>query len=355
MTRNGKNELSDLGHMSRRDFMKGAAAWGGIALGGAGLLLSGVRNAQAATFEIRMQLGWLLSNGNIGEIVAEELGYFKEKNLSFKIVPGGPNVDGVASVASGRNNLGQVSSSPSLMLARSAGIPIKCIAAGYQRHPYTFFSLKSNPIRSAKDMIGRRIGVQATGRILLRALLAKNDIPESKVKIVTIGYDMNPLKNGQVDAITGWQTNTNALKVLGNDRVDLPLWDTGIRLYANPYYVTDDTLAKNRKELIAFMQASAKGWGWVYANQEKAVEMMVKKYPKMNLEQEKAAIVMIMGYVFNDVTKKEGWASMNPKNWQEQIDIYAQLKQFKGKVPTVDEVVSFDILNATAADRPKLG
>ena len=43
----------------------------------------------------------------------------------MRIQPGGPNVDGVAVVASGRFEVGQVSSSPSLMLAASQDIPIK--------------------------------------------------------------------------------------------------------------------------------------------------------------------------------------------------------------------------------------
>ena len=34
---------------------------------------------------------------------------------------------------------------------------------------------------------------------------------------------------GQVDAVTGWLTNTTALKVLGAERVDMALWDTGVQ------------------------------------------------------------------------------------------------------------------------------
>ncbi len=344
--------MSDMNKISRRNFLIGTAA---TALGGGGVLLSGTKNAYAGTFDVSMQLGWLLSNGQIGEIVAAELGYFKEENVSLTIIPGGPNVDGVASVASGRSNLGQVSSSPSLMLARSAGIPIKCIAAGYQRHPFTYFSLKSKPVHTPQDLIGKKVGTQPTAKILLRALLAKNNIPESEVEITSIGFNMAPLKHGQVDVITGWQTNTNALKILGDERVDMMLWDTGVRLYANPYYVTDKVLQEQRDDVIRFFRASAKGWSWAFQNQEKAVEMMVKKYPKMNLEQEKAAVGLIMNFVFNNATKGSGWGTMKTRDWQDQLDIYEKLGQFKGIVPKVDDVMTLDILNATADVRPKFG
>ena len=91
--------------------------------------------------------------------------------------------------------------------------------------------------------------------ILLRALLAKNNIDEKDVQIVTIGSDMTPLLTGQVDVVTGWLTNTTALKVLGADRVDLRLWDSGVQLYAYPYYATSDTL-RQADMLVRFLRAA---------------------------------------------------------------------------------------------------
>ena len=79
------------------------------------------------------------------------------------------------------------------MLAVSQGIPVRCFAVGAQRHPYCFFSLQKSPIRRPADMIGKKIGVQPTGLVLLRALLAKNRIPEKEVNVIPIGADMSPL------------------------------------------------------------------------------------------------------------------------------------------------------------------
>jgi NitT/TauT family transport system substrate-binding protein len=178
----------------------------------AGQSLLSIKPASAASpAKIRLQLGWLASNGLLGEVVAMKKGYYAEQGIELEIVPGGPNVDGVAGVASGQSMLGQISSSPSVMLARGAGVPLKAIAAGYQKHPYAYFSRKGKPIRSAQDMIGKTVAIQPTGTILLRALLAKNNVLEDKVKIVNMGADMNQLVTGQADAVVGWLKNTNAL------------------------------------------------------------------------------------------------------------------------------------------------
>ena len=130
--------------LSRRSLLKTMGAAAGLA--GTGTFVSISRGAAADMYKVSLQLGWLASNGILGEVAADKLGYFAEEGLELEVVAGGPNIDGVASVASGRSNLGSISSSPSLMLARSAGIPVKCIAAGYQQHPYTYFSLKKNAI-----------------------------------------------------------------------------------------------------------------------------------------------------------------------------------------------------------------
>jgi len=347
MSENNQNDLS------RRSVLQGMGTIAGAAMTGT-MLNIGAANA-AGEYAVTMQLGWLASNGILGEVAADKLGYYKDAGLSLKIVAGGPNIDGVASVASGRANLGSISSSPSLMLARAAGIPIKCIAAGYQQHPFTYFSLKKNPVMKPQDLVGKKVATQGTARILLRALLAKNGISEDDVEVSVMGGDMAALMTGQVDVMTGWNTNINALSVLGDQRVDMTLWDAGIQLYANPFYVTDETLSKHRDKVEAIIRVSAKGWGWVHDNPEKAVEYLVERYPNLDMEAELKAVGLITAFSFNANTAKNGWGAMTRENWEAQISTYDKLGQFEGSAPKLDDLVDFSILEATAADRPKYG
>jgi NitT/TauT family transport system substrate-binding protein len=325
---------------------------------GAGLIASNFVTVSAgaqAKPTVNLQLGWLLSGNQLGEVCAKHLGYFDKEGITLAFQAGGPNIDGVAVVAAGRHELGQVSSSPSLMLAVSQDIPIRCFAAGAQQHPYTFFSLKKKPVASPKDLVGKKVGIQATGVILLKALLAKNNIPEKDVTIVTLGADMSPLLTGQVDVITGWLTNTTALKVLGADRVDLRLWDTGVRLYALPYYATTKTLETKGDVLAKFVRATARGWEYAHANRDAAIDMLIKEFPNLNKADEREAAEVMLKYVFNDNTKANGWGAMDPKVWQEQIELYAQLGQFSKRTPKLEEVMTLDVLNATKDARPKIG
>ncbi len=333
----------------KRDTLKTLSELGLPGMGG-GLLSTGA-SAQSGRTVVNIQLGWLAGNNQIGEVVAKQMGYYAAEGLDVAIQPGGPSIDGLAIVASGRYETGQISSSPSLMLAASQEIPVRCFATGLQRHPYTFFSLRKNPVRSARDMVGKKVGIQATGLVLLRALLAKNNIPEKDVQIVTIGADMAPLLTGQVDVVTGWQTNVTALKPLGPDRVDLLLWDSGVRLYALPYYATAETLSRRRDVIVRFTRATAKGWIQANANRDAAADMLVKEFPNLNRGDERVAIDALMAYAFNDATKAGGWGVMDPAVWQEQIALYSQLGQFSKRTPKLEDVMTMDILQATREAR----
>ena len=46
---------------------------------------------------------------------------------------------------------------------------------------------------------------------------------------------------------------------------------------------------------------------------------------------------------------------MNAANWQAQIKTYADLEQFQGATPTVDDVMTLDILAATEEVRKQVG
>jgi NitT/TauT family transport system substrate-binding protein len=311
--------------------------------------------AARAAEQIEMQLGWIGGGNQLGEVAAIQLGYFADEGLDLTIVPGGPNNDGVAGVASGGSAVGQVSSSPSLMLAVSQDLPIRCFAVSAQKHPYAFFSLAKNPVHTPADLRGKKVGIQATGAVLLRALLVKNGMTMSDVQVVTIGSDMLPIMTGQVDVVTGWLTNTTALKVLGPDRVTLRLWDAGVHLYANPYYATPDTIHDHADTLARFLRASARGWGYAYANRDKAVELLIKQYPNLVAADERVAADVMLDYTFDEHTKIGGYGTMDPAVWQDQIDLYASLGQFTKRTPKLDEVMTLDILNATAATRPKIG
>lgn len=348
---------------NRRTFFRhsglvlGAAAAGGL-LSACGSDASGASASAGGGggTPFSVQGGWLLSEGQLGEAVARAKGYYQDEGLDFSFRPGGPSIDGVALVAAGQSQVGQVSSSPSLMLAASQSIPIRAFAVGVQRQPYAYISKPDNPVNEPKDLIGKTVGTQATGEILLKALLKVNDIDPGDVTVQVIGSDVTPLTTGQVDVWTGWLTNVAALRPVGEFESML-LWDAGVKLYGYPYYARAETLEQNPELVQKFVRATAKGWEDALADVGAAAEAVAALDTTGGTKPAdvQAAAEVLIPYAFDAQTQSEGWGTMNADTWKSQIDLYAGLDQFEQGAPTLDQVIDMSVLEATAANRPKVG
>ncbi|MBN9065371.1 MAG: ABC transporter substrate-binding protein [Rhizobiales bacterium] len=339
--------------LSRRGVLKlGATVAGALAMP---TILSGRVFAAKGTKTLNMQLGWLANGNQLGEIVAKQMGYFEEEGIDFRLQPGGPNIDGLAMVASGQYEMGVMPSSPSIMLAASQHIPIRCFGVGFQEHPFAFYSLPKAPVHEPRDLIGKRVGIPQTTKILVTALLKKHGIPEDQVKVQITGSELTPLLTGQVDVITAWQTNTTNLKILGPDAVRMRLWDVGIKLYANNYYAHADRLKEDPELYAKFMKASSRGWALAREDSAKAAGLLVKELPNLDLAGETDAAAVAVTVTFNADTKEYGWGHFRRDLWEDQIALYDELGQFSAGAPKLDNVIDGSILAATKDDRAKIG
>ena len=105
--------------IKRRGFLQAAVGVGAFS---AGIQLH-LATAQAAA-KVVVKYDWLISNGQIGDVVAIENGYFKDAGLEVEFSPGGPNSATVPPVVSGAATLGQFSETAQLFNARANGVPV---------------------------------------------------------------------------------------------------------------------------------------------------------------------------------------------------------------------------------------
>ena len=242
------------------------------------------------------------------------------------------------------------------MLAASQKIPVKCFATGLQQHPYTFFSLEKKPIRTPKDMVGKKIGIQATGKILLSALLKKHNIPEKDVEVVVIGSDFAPLLTGQTDAVTGWLTSTTAIKTVGQPPVTLRLWDAGVQLYALPLYATKDTLEKKPADGRRFPQghlarlclrSEGAREGGRHAR-EGVSQLQARRRARWHEGPARPS-------PSTPTPRPTAGVPSIPRCGRTRSRSYDELKQFTAGAPKLDDVITTAILDATKDVRPKIG
>ena len=211
--------------------------------------------------ELAFQLSWIKNVEFAGEYIADTNGYYKDAGFSsVKLISGGPTVQQDAVVASGKAMV-CISAPDITSAAINNGAEIITIGAQYQKNPFAVMSLADKPIKTPQDMIGKKIGVQATNEAVWNAFLKANKIDPSSIKKTVVQFDPQPLVAGEVDGWFSFVTNEpNLLKTQGVDTVTFLLADYKYPLVSETYVVKKSDLTGKRDAIKAMLVADIKGW-----------------------------------------------------------------------------------------------
>jgi len=238
--------------LNRRAFLSASAA--------AATLPLMPRMARAAT-PFTMQAAWINDAEFAGYYIAMDQGYYTAEGLDLIYLSGGPDVIPEATIVAGRADLALTTPDTTIKAIVEQGAKFKIIGAQYQKNPIGIVSLAKNPITSPAEMVGKTIAVPPVNTISVEALLAMNGIDRASVNIVPYAYDPTPLLKGEIDASLDFTTNVPyTIKTMGEEAASFLLYDFGYTIYNDTIVVTEDVLSTKRKELVAWLRASRKGW-----------------------------------------------------------------------------------------------
>ena len=331
--------------MTRRRLLAGAA---GAALGATlpAIGLFSARDASArAARAIGFQLSWIKSIQYGGYFAGIEKGYFKEAGLDPTFNSGGPNIDSVANVASGKSVIGDRPIGP-LLIAREKGIPIKVIGTVFQKSPFAFMSPIGKPIKSIKELAGKTVAVPSSGRPLVMNLLKENGVDAASVNMVPSGPDPGALVTGQIDAYSGYSTNQGVmLQTRGFPIHILEVHDLGVPETAGTIYVREDYLKTNRDDVVRFMRAAIRSWNWALDNPDETAKLMVEKYgaPGLDYKAQLTEIKASKPYITAGPVQKQGLLTLD-------LDLYAKIIELYRKVDLIKTPMTVkDLCDASIA------
>jgi ABC-type nitrate/sulfonate/bicarbonate transport system substrate-binding protein len=227
------------------------------------------------------QLSWVKNVEFAGAYIADSKGYYTGAGFSkVNLMAGGPSVAQDAVVASGKALIG-ISSPDITSAAILKGAELIILGAQYQKNPFAIMSLASSPINTPQDMIGKKIGVQATNEPVWNAFLKANGIDASKVTKVPAQFDPSPLVSKEVDGWFSFFTNEpNLLKTKGVDTAVMLLNDHGYPMVSEVYVAKKSSLTSKRDELKAALIGDIKGWTDSVADPSAGATLAVSTYGK---------------------------------------------------------------------------
>ncbi|WP_328805228.1 ABC transporter substrate-binding protein [Paenibacillus albicereus] len=226
------------------------------------------QDGEPETLELRYQ-------GSVGAVtfpeLAEDLGYLAPVKLKWiGNTTSGPQ--DIQTAATGQSDFGGAFNGAIIKLI-SAGAPIRSVISYYGMDELTYngyFVLEGSPIQSARDLIGKKVGMNTIGahaEFVLKEYLKRGGLSEDEIKQVTL-VALPPvnteqsLRAGQIDvAVLGGILRERALERGGIRKLfsDYELFGAQS---AGTIVFTKTFIEKNPNTVRKFVEGTAKAIEW---------------------------------------------------------------------------------------------
>jgi ABC-type nitrate/sulfonate/bicarbonate transport system substrate-binding protein len=351
-------------NINRRSLLRGGA---GLALFGAASTLlaacgddddsspSESASGGAKSFgALNYQLSWVKNVEFAGAYIADTKGYYAAAGFtSVNLMAGGPNVSQDAVVASGKALVG-ISSPDITAAAILKGAPLVIIGAQYQKNPFAIMSLASNPINAPADLIGKKIGVQATNEPVWNAFLKANNLDPTKITKVPAQFDPSPLVSKEVDGWFSFFTNEpNLLKTKGVETAVMLLNDHGYPMVSEVYVIKKSALTEDRDKIKALLIGDIKGWTDSLADPKLGANLAATKYGKdlgLNEAEQVLESAAQNTVVQTDDTKANGLFTITDELVDETIKTLA----LGGVTITKEQLFDLSVIKEVYTENPTL-
>jgi NitT/TauT family transport system substrate-binding protein len=316
-------------HVSRRRAIKTA-----IAASSAVLLPNGFRQAraQATLKQVSLTLDWVYQGPNVGFMLAQDKGYYREAGLDVAITPGKGSVSTAQLIAS---KAAQFGFADGYVVGNGVakGMGIKAIGGVFRRNPAAVVVFADSGINTPKDLEGKSVAITAGSAQFQQfpAFIKGAGLDTSKIEVVNIdpaGVGV-ALVTGRVPAIAGFAQGYVPSVEARSKKETRIFWyaDYGVKVVSNSIVVHNDLLKSDPELVRAFVVPTIKGFLYGRAHPDEAVAT-VRKY----LETADAAITrreMELSWKTwvtpSTQGKPLGWSA--DQDWAETINV---LKQYGG-------------------------
>jgi NitT/TauT family transport system substrate-binding protein len=219
--------------------------------------------------------GTLVPKGDAGFIyMAAEGGFAKAEGLDLKMQAFQNDTLMMKALIAGE--LDSYEGSPiSPLIAGSKGADVKILGCTWPKLTYSLFS--HDGIAAIADLKGKKVGISAPGSlpdVVARALLKQAGILPSEVSFVAAGSDPERVRALMAKTIDAAISTSDFAA-----RPELPLKTLAVASEALPQFIRQcvitrgDLLRSKRMQLVAFVAAEMKAYGFALAHRDKVVAL----------------------------------------------------------------------------------
>lgn len=269
---------------------------------------------------VTLQLRWLHQFQFAGYYAALQQGYYRDAGLDVTLKQGGGNLNTVEEVLIGRSDFGVTNSE--ILLHRLQGKPLVVMAAVFQHSPLVMVAKQSRGIHYPQDLAGRRVRMSTESRdVELHAMLLNEGLSLDRLTIVPCTPGYQDYQNDSIDALSAYITNEPFVWQKQGIRFNVIRPSTyGIDFYGDCLFTTQTAADRTPGQVLAFREASLKGWAYAMEHPEEIIREIVSTYgSEKSVEHLRYEADSMRDLVLPDLVEI---GHMNSGRWRHIADIF---------------------------------
>ena len=213
--------------------------------------------------------------------------------------------------------------------AHSSAYPRQSIAAYYQRTPIVLISPQAKPVTVAAPIAGRRRLGSKKGSATFQglvALLAANGMQIEQIKLVDIGFGVQPLLVKQVDAIMGFSMNEPIeAESAGMPVALMPIAEHGVNTYGLTIAANPELTQQKPDMVKAFLHATVRSVAETVRDPAGAVAAVAAAVDEIDAKRESKVLEHTIPYWKSKETETSGFGSQTEQRWRDSIEVARKL------------------------------
>ncbi|MCX7373014.1 MAG: ABC transporter substrate-binding protein [Alphaproteobacteria bacterium] len=287
--------------------------------------------AQPARQNLRFAVDWVIQVNHSWAVLAARRGYFQQEGINATVERGFGSGQTIQQVAAGALPLGFADIPTAIQFAmRNPQVGLRVVGVIFDGSPLVLTVDANGPIRSARDVEGRRIAAPEAdaGRQMFPAFARAAGADLSRVEWVNVTGQLREamLVRGEVHGITGFITST----IMGLESIGMPAArqrhfryrEAGLPFFSGGLITTQRFAAENPALLRGAVRALMRGTQHMARDPNDAIAAVREQEPLTDpaVERRRWEVVRDEMLVTENV-RANGLSFVDPARMQRNIDI----------------------------------
>ena len=236
-----------------------------------------VSGSASALEKVSLQLKWLHQFQFAGYYVALQKGFYSEAGFDVEIRQGGPGIDAMVDVASGKADFGVCTTG--VLLPQPGQRKVVVLGVIFQHSAANILVPSRARINAVSELAGRRL-MDASGSDDLAAMLKQQGVDYARLPRVEHTGNPLDLVADKADAMVSYVTNEPfVFEQRGIPYRSFTPRTFGFDFYGDNLCATEELSRHSPATVQAFLAASVKGWEYALTNKQEAVDIILRHYP----------------------------------------------------------------------------